>query len=51
MQRGSSRSALAERLAAKHDRGYVLSGFRVAGVTRTGRGWETLIRIDDMETL
>ena len=44
-------SALAERLAAKHDRGYVLSGFRVAGVTRTGRGWETLIRIDDTETL
>lgn len=44
-------SALAERLAAKHDRGYVLSGFRVAGVTRTSRGWETLIRIDDTETL
>ena len=43
-------AALAERLATKHDRGYILSAFRVAGVTRTGNGWETLIRIDDMET-
>ena len=49
--RGQVGSALTERLAARHDRGYVLSAFRIAGVTRTGRGWETLIRIDDSETV
>jgi hypothetical protein len=49
--RGRVGVALAERLAAQHDRGYVLSGFRVAGVTRVGQRWETLIRIDDTETL
>jgi hypothetical protein len=42
-------AVLAERLAQKHDRGYALSGFRIAAVKRTGNRWETLIRIDDME--
>ncbi|HRQ58634.1 MAG TPA: protein DpdJ [Azoarcus taiwanensis] len=41
--------ALAERLAHRYDRGYALSGFRVAAVTRHNDGWELLIRIDDME--
>lgn len=44
-------AALVERLAKKHDRGYVLSGFRVAAVTKTRKGWETLIAVDDMEVL
>lgn len=42
--------ALAERLAVRHDRGYVLAGFRVAGVLRVGQDWDVLVRIDDMET-
>jgi hypothetical protein len=42
-------AALAGRLARRYDRGYALSGFRVAAVTHLGIGWEFLIRIDDME--
>ncbi|GAB3647294.1 protein DpdJ [Ramlibacter alkalitolerans] len=47
--RGEVGAVLAERLAHRYDRGYVLSGFRVAAVTRHGRGWEILLRVDDME--
>lgn len=47
--RGQVSSALAERLARRYDRGYALSGFRVAAVTRQSSCWDLLIQIDDME--
>lgn len=49
--RSSVGKALAERLAIRHDRGYVLAGFRVASVHRVGTRWEVLVRIDDLETI
>lgn len=48
--RGPVGTALTTRLAARYDRGYSLSGFRVAAVTQKAGQWELLIRIDDMET-
>lgn len=41
--------ALSGLLARRYDRGYALSGFRIASLVRREGGWEILIRIDDME--
>lgn len=41
--------ALTSLLARRFDRGYAMSGFRIASLVRREGGWEALIRIDDME--
>jgi hypothetical protein len=42
---------LSEMLARRFDRGYLLSGFRIAGTRRQGRVWETLLRVDGLKEI
>ncbi|MDM0117523.1 protein DpdJ [Variovorax sp. J22R133] len=42
-------AALVVRLARQYDRGFALASFRIIAVTRVSEGWETQIRVDDME--
>lgn len=40
---------LVARLAQPYDRGFSLAGFRIASVLRVQGGWETQLRVDDLE--
>jgi hypothetical protein len=40
---------LVDRLAQPYDRGFSLAGFRIASVLRVQGGWETQLRVDDLE--
>jgi hypothetical protein len=44
-------ATLTTRLARRIDRGYSLSVFRIASVSRHGRTWELMLRVDDMEAI
>jgi hypothetical protein len=48
-QRDRVSDVLCGLLARRFDRGYLLSGFRIAGTRRNDSGWETLLRVDGVK--
>ena len=48
-ERDQVSAALISRLASQFDRGYALAGFRLVSVFRVSGGWETHLRVDDVE--